>query len=140
MKKEKWKGYHFVKVMILGLMLMPASVLAGSASSSFAIPSSVISGGGGAMSSGSFQASGVTGQPTPIMDADNIPSPPQSSGFNNLPGFYYTLAAAAGCTDIAAFALTFGLTSADPAYNNGCDFDKDNDVDGLDAAAFVGVL
>ena len=89
------------------------------------------------MSSGSFSTTGTAGQSTPIMDADDIPSPPESTNFKNFPGFHYTLEAEAGCPDTASFAGTFGLTSADPAYNSGCDFDKDNDVDGQDLAVFA---
>jgi hypothetical protein len=71
------------------------------------------------------------------MDADAIPAPPESTNFTNYPGFHYTLDAAAVCPDTAAFAATFGLIIGDPAYNPGCDFDKDDDVDGEDLAAIT---
>ncbi len=88
------------------------------------------------MASGNFATNATAGQPSPIMDTDDVPSPPQSATFNNYPGYWYTLDAEAGCPDVAAFAVTYGLTSADVDFNHGCDFDMDNDVDGQDLAEF----
>lgn len=87
------------------------------------------------MASGSFSNNATVGQPTPIMDQDDIPAPPQSTSFTNSPGFWYTMDGA-GCS-VAAFASCFGLMSADPGYNRSCDFDKDNDIDGSDLAELI---
>lgn len=41
------------------------------------------------------------------------------------------------CLDAAVMATTYGLTSADAAFNRACDFDKDNDIDGRDLAQLM---
>ena len=86
------------------------------------------------MGSENFQTNSTLGQPSPLMDPDD---PPYSDNYFNDPGFWYTLDARAGCPDLACFALTFGLTSNDTGYNQGCDFDHDGDVDGSDLAEFA---
>ncbi|MCB2183635.1 MAG: hypothetical protein KQH63_16490 [Desulfobulbaceae bacterium] len=124
-------------ILIFGGLLFPASIWAESSSASFSLKSSVLSGGGGSMNSASFESQSTVGQPTPIMDADDIPAPPQSVSYNSYPGYWYTLGAESGCEDLGAFAATYGLTSADVDFNRACDFDKDNDIDGLDLAELI---
>ena len=57
-------------------------------SANYRITTTVVSGGGGPMSSASFQANGTIGQPTPIME-DGMD--PFSNNYGLLPGFWYTL-------------------------------------------------
>jgi hypothetical protein len=66
-------------------------------------------------------------------------APPQSTSYNNQPGFWYTLGAAA-CGDLATFAPSFGTVDGDPGYSGACDFDADGDVDGGDLAEFISNL
>ncbi|MBI5557355.1 MAG: hypothetical protein HY885_06920 [Deltaproteobacteria bacterium] len=137
MHVRKKRRYILAGVGGLAVTLLPSALIAGSSSPSFSLPGTIIAGGGGSMSSGHFALSATTGQPSPIMAADDIPSPPQSDHFNNFPGFWYSMAAEAGCPDLATFALCFGLTSADVNFNGGCDFDGDDDIDGIDLAELI---
>ncbi len=41
------------------------------------------------------------------------------------------------CIVMAVFATTYGLTSADNNFNQSCDFNKDNAIDGLDLAEML---
>lgn len=82
----------------------------------YRISTSVMSGGGGSMNSGSetYQYNGTMGQPSPLMDAAD---PPYSSSYDLYPGFWYTLGT--GCAwDI----------EPEPG---------DGDVDGADLAVFI---
>jgi len=137
MKKKKKRRQGIFQMLLAGGLLYPSLLLAASSSTSFNLDTSVISGGGGGMTSGSFSNNATIGQPTPIMDQDDIPAPPESTDFVNYPGYWYTIEGEAGCGGVAAFASCYGLTSADPAYNRGCDFDKDNDIDGSDLAVLM---
>lgn len=122
----------------LTLVIIAAFTGAGMAnaasSENFSIPTSVIGGGGGSSSSSGFQTNATAGQPSPIMDQA---APPQSTSFNNQPGFWHTLEAGA-CGDLATFAPTFGKVSGEPGYSGACDFDTDGDVDGGDLSVFIG--
>ena len=106
---------------------------AGSSSENYSIPTSVLSGGGGAMGSAGFRGQGTLGQPSPMMDPAD---PPYSDAYGLYPGFWYTLEAAVGC-DLASFAAAFGTVSGEPGYNPGCDAEPDGDVDGVDLAQFA---
>jgi len=123
----------FLTMAVCAAIAGPASAHAAS-SASFSIPSSVLGGGGGVSSSSGFHTDATAGQPSPIMDQA---APPQSTSFNNQPGFWYTLGAAA-CGDLATFAPTFGKVSGEPGYSGACDFDTDGDVDGGDLSVFIG--
>ncbi len=82
-------------------------------SANFRLTPSVMSGGGGMMSSASFRAHTVLGQPTPIMDQDMAPG---SSNFTLYPGFLYALSSPSFCL---------------------WDNEPDGDVDGLDLYNFI---
>jgi len=72
---------------ILGLMLMVCQpCFAAMGSANFTIPTSVMSGGGAPMGSGSFQSNGTLGQPSPLQ-----PAPAASTNFDLYPGFWYTM-------------------------------------------------
>jgi hypothetical protein len=55
-------------------------------STSYKIPSTVLSGGGSPMSSASYTGNSTLGQPSPLM---NPSSPPTSTSYDNYPGFWY---------------------------------------------------
>ncbi|MGA1842916.1 MAG: hypothetical protein ACMUIU_20055 [bacterium] len=57
-------------------------------SQSYRIQTSVLSGGGAAMDSASFQMESTLGQPSPLMNSENAPI---SSNYNLFPGFWYTI-------------------------------------------------
>jgi len=115
------------------LFALPAGSAEAASSANFSIPTSVLGGGGGSSSSANFQTDATAGQPTPVMDPTD---PPQSTSYDNLPGFWYTTGAAA-CGDLASFAAAFGRASGEPGYSGACDLDLDGDVDGKDLAAFA---
>ena len=125
----------FIAMAIFAVVAGAASVQA-SSSASFSIPSSVLGGGGGSSSSSGFHADATAGQPSPLMDQV---APPQSTNFNNQPGFWYTLGASA-CGDLATFAPAFGKVAGDAGYVGACDFDVDGDVDGGDLNEFISNL
>lgn len=120
-------------IMMAVAVLMGAATIHAASSANFSITSSVLGGGGGAASSANFRTGATAGQPTPIMDPT---TPPQSASYDNFPGFWYTLDAAA-CVDLATFAAAFGTTSLDVNYSGACDFDADGDVDGTDLSEFI---
>lgn len=109
------------------------STVYAASSASFSIPTSVLGGGGGRSSSSGFHADATAGQPSPIMDQA---APPQSTNYNNYPGFWYTIGAGA-CGDLATFAPSFGKVAGDAGYSGACDFDTDGDVDGVDLQEFI---
>lgn len=102
-------------------------------SPSFAIPTSVFSGGGRPENSTSFRMHSTMGQPSPLMDQEDT-FPPGSGSYENYPGFWYTLEALPGCQSVATFAAAFGSVNGDANYRAACDFDDDFDVDGGDLA------
>jgi hypothetical protein len=85
----------------------------------YRITTSVMSGGGGPMDSGSgtYRLNGTMGQPSPLMDAAD---PPYSLNYDLYPGFWYTLGA--GC-----------LWDIEPESGDG-------DVDGADLAVFITIF
>jgi len=82
-------------------------------SANFRMITTVMSGGGSRVGSGSFQGNSTIGQPSPLASGDN----PQSFEFDMFPGFWY--AAEGGVVFCPG------------------DYDRDNDVDGMDLAAFA---
>jgi len=88
------------KALILGFLVLflvsnPGNdAIAQMQSEHYRIPTSVMSGGGGPMNSGSgtYQLNGTMGQPSPLMDAAD---PPYSLSYDLYPGFWYALGA--GC-------------------------------------------
>ncbi len=114
-------------------ILYPLSLRAG-ASSSYAVPTSVISGGGNLSGSENFEISSTIGQASPLLDPFD---PPYSDSYDLYPGFWYTLDAGAGCPDLACFAAGFGQLGSEPGYSPGCDLDHDGDMDGTDLALFI---
>jgi len=96
---------------------MTGFAAAGMSSANYRIPTTVMSGGGGPMQSGSYKMNATLGQPSPLIDPA---LPPQSLSYDLLTGFWYTLGA--------------GL--------DGCRWDiepllGDGDVDGADLAEFI---
>jgi len=82
-------------------------------SANFRIPATVMSGGGTRVGAGSFQGNSTIGQPSPLAPGDN----PQSFEFDVFPGFWYA-------------------TEGGVILCSG-DYDRDNDVDGMDLATFA---
>jgi hypothetical protein len=73
---------------VLIIVLFPLSAPAQMQSNNYRIPTSVLSGGGGAMSSGDYQTNATLGQPSPTMDPA---FPPTSLNHALYPGFWYTV-------------------------------------------------
>lgn len=115
-------------VIILFILCLAQPALCEMGSANYRITTSVISGGGGTMSSSSYQMVSTLGQPSPLMDPSN---PPYSLSYDLYPGFWYTLGAGT-CEYINTFAASFGSVVGDANYCAACDFDKDGDVDGYD--------
>ena len=118
-------------------------------SENYSIPTSVLSGGGAPMSSGSYQTNSTLGQSSPLIDPAD---PPDSTNYDLYPGFWYTLEGSVqqnDCpgnfdgdgdvdgSDLATFAADFGRTDCDTGELCEGDFDGDNDVDGSDLAVFA---
>ena len=101
----------FIVTVLLILMGLPCLSDAGISSTSYAIPTSVMSGGGAPMGSGSFQSNGTLGQPSPLQ-----PAPAASTNFDLYPGFWYTM------------FISNCIWDLDPV---------DGDVDGLDLYRFI---
>ena len=83
------------------LVLAPAPrAFAGMQSSSYAITTAVVSGGGEAVTSPSYTLQATIGQPSPLLDQTY---PPYSTTYDLYPGFWYTLSATSPvCADLAA--------------------------------------
>lgn len=103
-------------------------------STNYTITTTVIS-GGGPMASASYQMNGTVGQPSPLIDPV---LPPQSTNYDLLTGFWYTIGVGVGCLydylsdgdvdgadleelanafskgELTAFALEFGRTDCLP--------------------------
>ncbi len=120
----------------LVLALAPRA-FAGMQSSSYAITTAVVSGGGGAMTSPSYTMQSTIGQPSPLMDQID---PPYSTTYDLYPGFWYTMETGPVCVDLAAFAAAFGSLDGDGNYNISCDLNSDDDVDGSDLHDFIAGL
>ena len=97
--------------LILGLATIVSAQMS---STNFKITSSVLSGGGGAMSSGNFQTTSTVAQPSPLEMSEYA----HSTNFNLYPGFWNTVA----------------MVVPNPCEGN---FDGDSDVDGSDLATFA---
>ena len=97
------------------LIIIPPITIAGEMSSpNYRITTTVMSGGGGPMSSASFQMNSTLGQPSPLMEQD---MDPYSDNYGLLPGFWYTIG---------------GFVGTCPG-----DFDWDFDVDGADLFEYI---
>jgi hypothetical protein len=119
-------------VFILGLSF---EAFAQMGSESYSIPTSVLSGGGGPMSSENYETNTTLGQTSPIMDPAD---PPYSDNYDLYPGFWYTLEAGiTGCENLSSFATAYGALSTDLNYNSLCDFNVDGDIDGSDLSDFI---
>ena len=129
------KDNVFVLVCIMIVLSFSFSAYAGTpmTSQSYAITTSVISGGGAPMGSTSYKMNSTLGQSSPLMDPEY---PPESDSYWLDPGFWYTLVAGVPGCDLASFANAFGSISGDGNYDGSCDFDDDFDVDGTDLAMF----
>ena len=109
--------------------------IAGMSSDNYTITTSVLSGGGAPMGSGSYQTNSTLGQSSPLIDPAE---PPGSVNYDLYPGFWYTLEAGmTGCENLSSFAAAYGAVSADLNYNSQCDFDVDGDIDGSDLSDFI---
>ena len=139
---KKLKNYLILLIITgfaVGLFLTAVpGAFAGMQSDSYAITADVVSGGGGAMTSDSYQLQSTIGQPSPLMDQID---PPYSTNYDLYPGFWYTLSATGPvCVDLAAFAASFGSLDGDVNYSFSCDLDSDDDVDGDDLHDFIAGL
>jgi hypothetical protein len=139
---------HSYKLFLIAIIVMSKSVaIANMSSTNFTITTTVMSGGGGSMSSPNFQIQGTVGQPTPL---PNTADPPYSDSYDLYPGFWYTTVASAppnDCpgdfendgdvdgSDLAVFAADFGRTDCSGDCEG--DFDIDGDVDGSDLAVLA---
>ena len=138
---KKLKNYLILLIITgfaVGLVLTAVpGAFGGMQSDSYAITTDVISGGGGAMTSGSYSLQSTIGQPSPLLDQV---APPYSDVYDLYPGFWYTMETGPVCVDLAAFAASFGSLDGDGNYNISCDLDSDGDVDGDDLHDFIAGL
>ena len=142
------KKTPYVVLAVACMMGFTVLALAEMQSTTYTIPTSVFSGGGGPMNATSYNADGTVGQPSPLMDPA---LPPTSLNYELYPGFWYTveLAAIDLCegdfdgdgdvdgSDLALFAADFGRTDCASGPLCEGDFDNDGDVDGSDLALFA---
>jgi hypothetical protein len=105
-----------VVVALVGAMAIPGLAAAAMSSANYRITTTVMSGGGGTMTSASYRLSGTLGQPSPLVDPYDIPG---SASYDLLTGFWYTLGAGIGCA---------------------WDDNGDGDVDGSDLAVFIDIF
>jgi len=98
---------------IIAIINIPHLVFAEMSSTNYTITTTVMSGGGGPMGSANYQMNSTLGQPSPLIDPA---LPPQSTGYDLLTGFWYTVGADSGCL---------------------FDYLNDGDVDGADLAEFM---
>ncbi len=120
---------------VILVMAATPEAFAGMQSGSYAITTTVVSGGGGAMTSPSYTLQATIGQPSPLLDQTD---PPYSTTYDLYPGFWYTLSGTSPvCADLAAFAAAFGSLDEDLNFNIYCDIDSDGDVDGSDLSEFI---
>lgn len=125
-----------VMVGLLAVSVLPA--VAQMSSTSYRIPTTVMSAGGGPMGSANFQLNGTLGQPSPLIDPLD---PPWSTHYDLLSGFWYTTGNALPFSlcpadfqpdgrvdgdDLAILAASFGQAVV------GQDVDGDLDMDGMD--------
>ena len=145
----KLRNVYFFAVLAVALLVPVFMQAAEMTSTSYKIPTKVMSGGGVPMTSTSYMANGTLGQPSPLMD----PSvPPVSLSYTLQPGFWYTLVEAepgipcegnfdddgdVDGSDLATFAADFGRTDCASGPLCEGDFDNDDDVDGSDLAIFA---
>lgn len=99
-------------VLTILFLSIPVWVHASMTSSHFQISTSVMSGGGGTMSSPGFTVNAILGQPTPIPLQGDYPL---SADFRLYPGYMYTI----------------------PTLSCFGDFNVDGDVDGEDVNTFI---
>ena len=136
--KTEGKLFAIFLMAVFGLFLLSSlSWGRGSASESYSLPSSVFSCGGSSLGSSNFRATGIIGQPSPLMDPAD---PPYSDSYDLYPGFWYAEEAGVTCRDIAFFASGFGHMEGEMGYSPSCDFDSDGDVDGMDLATLANGL
>ena len=135
---KKLKNYLILLIITgfaVGLFLTAVpGAFGGMQSDSYAITTDVVSGGGGTMTSGSYQLQSTIGQPSPLLDQV---APPYSDVYDLYPGFWYTMETSPDCADLAAFAASFGSLDGDLNFNISCDLNSDGDVDGSDLSDFI---
>jgi len=73
-------------IFCLAFIMLSAYSAAAMESTTYKIPSTVLSGGGAPMSSTSYDMNSTLGQPSPLMDPSD---PPTSTSYDNYPGFWY---------------------------------------------------
>ncbi len=130
-----------LSVILFMVSLMAMFVMPGAAqmsSTNYRITTTVMSGGGSPMTSSNYQMSGTVGQPSPLVDPA---LPPQSTNYDLLTGFWYTIGSAppfSACPadfepdgdvdndDLVVLAAGFGQSGLS------VDADEDGDMDGLD--------
>ena len=125
-------------MLTVAITVLPVTTASGASTamhgSTYSITTSVISGGGGVMTSDSYQMQATIGQPSPLMEQT---SPPYSAFHDLYPGFWYTLDVGPACATMAIFTASFGSMEGDINYCVLCDFDRDGDVDGSDLYNFT---
>ena len=88
-KESAMRKKRFQTILILICILCFAPVVRGQMqSTNYRITASVLSGGGAAMASASFNMDATMGQSTALMNAAD---PPWSPGYDLYPGFWYTI-------------------------------------------------
>ncbi len=97
------------------------------ASESYEIKARVMSAGGGAMGSQSYENKSTLGQPTPIAGEGVLPG---SASYTLMPGFWYQVRPGECECRLKEFSRSFGENTGTPS--NCCDIDWDGDVDGQD--------
>ena len=118
----------FILLSFFVCIVFPPLCLSSLESDSYIITTQVFSNGCADMTSESYVNSITIGQPSPL--TENIPI--QSASYNLYPGFWYTTSPA-----LSLFAKAYGSLKGESNYSSECDFDKDNDVDGLDLYRYL---
>ncbi len=140
--------YMPLKILLVSCLSLGLGVNAQAAMSSanYQVTSSVLAGGGGSMTSGSYQNTATIAQPSPLEVSEHALSP----SYHLYPGFWHTVSIVipewcegdfdgdgdVDGSDLAVFSADFGRTDCGEAPTCAGDFDGDNDVDGSDLAVF----
>ena len=123
---------------LVPLIWLAHSAFAAMSSSNYAIPSSVLSGGGAPMASANYQMNSTLGQSSPLMDPA---SPPFSANYMDFPGFWHTQVAACVLIgdlngDGSVNIFDFGIFRANYPTGMICDLNGDGFVNIFDFGIF----
>ncbi len=125
------KQFYYFGFILFATLISASGAFSDMTSTSYRMTSSVLSGGGVPMNSASYKSDATMGQPSPLM---NPSDPPDSTTYDNSPGFWHTAADTDGDGLLNALEDTVGLNSGD------ADYDDDGILDGLEDINHDGVV